>query len=760
MKLLAKIIGYPLGVVLALLIVIAITLWILGLMSVPDKEGAVVLPGLDAEVTVLLDAKGIPTIRAGTMRDAYRALGYLHARDRLWQMETTRRVGAGRMSEIIGSTIISFDILMRELNFYARAEAHAASLPDAERADLQAYADGVNAFLETRDRPLPIEFQMTLHEPEPWTVPDSLVWGGLMSLQLSSDAFREARNAAVVDLLGPERAAEFSPDNAAAPTTMNAGNRDAWIADYDASNAWILSGDRTASGMPILANDPHLGLRMPGTWYLARIETPDLTLVGATAPGVPLHVLGHNGRIAWGLTTTHADNQDAVPLDRETYEAATIRRERIDVRFGDTVDFEVRETPFGPVVSRLGETATAMSWTGLTAEHSTASALYRLNRARNWDEFLEAMALFHDPVQNVFYADVEGRIGMKVVGRLPVRAAGVNGSLPLSSSDPRAAWLGEIAATELPGLVDPANGMIANANNRVIDETYPHVISADYEAGYRMDRLLEELARLDNDHTPAQSAALQTDILAADARQLTPLFLTTTPSDAQAAAALATLEGWDFRMDRDAAAPALYSAMLNELVRVLAEDDLGELFEEAWRANPGFVHGALTEAPHWCDDQRTNPVEGCERALTVALDRAVAKLSEDLGDDPASWRWGALHTAPMRNIPLSFVPVLSSLVDRPIETSGGDHTLARGQSRGGGGGAPFAHVHGAGFRAVYDLSNLDESLFALAGGQSGNPFADGYGALLEDWRDGRYFMIPGRAGDIPVPGGSLLRFNP
>lgn len=759
MKLVAKIIAYPLLALIALFGAALVYLWITGLASVP-QDGQASLPGLDAQVVVVFDKNGIPTIRAGTMGDAYRALGYLHARDRLWQMETTRRVGAGRMSEIVGGSMLSFDILMRELDFHARAVAQAAALPAEERADLEAYASGVNAYLEARDTPLPIEFQIAFHEPEPWTVADSLVWGGLMSLQLSGDAFGEARRAARLALLGPDRAAEFSPSHHDTPTTMNRGNHDAWIADYDASNAWAIAGDQTATGKPILANDPHLGLRMPGTWYLARIETPELTLVGATAPGVPLHVLGHNGHIAWGLTTTHADNQDTVILDRAAYDAATVRTEEIKVRFGEPVTYDVRETPFGPVVGRLGEAATALSWTGLDTKQSTASALYRLNRAQNWDEFLAAMALFQDPVQNVFYADVDGRIGMKVVGRIPIRVDGADGRVPVSSSDPHARWVGAVPSADLPGLLDPASGIIANANNRIIDDRYPHAISTDFVEGYRIERLLEGLDAAMPNHTLQDSTALQTDIVAMDARALTPLFRAAVPSSPEAAAALRLFDGWDHRMDRHAAAPALYSTMLNELARVLAEDDLGDLFAESWRADAGFVETALTRAPGWCDDQRTTPVEDCTWALSVALDRAVASLNDRLGADPSAWRWGDLHGAPMRNIPLSYIPVVSALVDRPIETSGGDHTLARGQSRGGGGEAPFAHRHGAGYRAVYDLSNLDESLFALAGGQSGNPFAPSYGSLLGDWRDGRYFRIPGRAGDIPPSGGSLLRLIP
>lgn len=751
---------YVLIILAVIVLSVGALIWVLGEASVPRITGERRLPGLDAAVRVAFDDTGIPTVNANSMRDAYQALGYLHARDRLWQMEMTRRIGAGRMAEIVGSPMLEYDRMMRELGLYRQAERQVAMLSDTERSDLQAYADGVNAFIETSDAPLPIEFQLTFHSPEPWRIADSLVWGRLMSLQLSGDGFAEARRAALAARLGPVRVKDLFPRNLRSPTTMNDGNKDAWIGEYDASNAWILSGKKTETGHPILANDPHLGLRMPGQWYLARIQTPDLTLSGATAPGAPFHILGHNGTIAWGLTTTHADNQDTVRLDQQAIASAKTRQETIRVRFGTDEIVTIRETSFGPVVSRLGREPVALQWTGTRDTPHSVSALYRLNRAKSWDQFLHALTLFDDPVQNVFYADISGRIGMKVVGRLPIRNGG-DGTIPQYSAEPEAIWRDVVPPQDLPGVVDPANGLIANANNRVVNAGYPHEISHKFIDDYRIVRLLEALDSVGEEHSVEDSARIQNDTLSDAARQLVPHFLTADPTSPLARDSLTLLRDWDYHMTRDSAAAAIYMTILNEAVRLLAEDDLGiDAFGVFWRADARFVEKALTDAPHWCDDIRTEPKEDCAWMLSAALDRAVVTLNHNHGGDAAKWRWGDLHAAPMENFLLDLVPGLSRLGNRPLETDGGDHTINRGQSRGGEGPHPFDHVHGAGFRAIYDLSNLDNSLFALAGGQSGNPFSPHYDNLLEPWRDGRYFKIPGRAGDIGDSAANVLHLRP
>lgn len=738
------------------------TVTFIGWLSVPPDHELVHLPGLDEPIDVFFDENGIPTIRAASMRDAYRALGYLHARDRLWQMEATRRIGYGRLSEVAGSFSINIDRLMRELGLANQAAAQLERLPTDVHDDLQAYADGVNAFVSNRPRPLPIEFQLLWIDPEPWTIQDSLIWGRLMSIQLSGDGFWEESRQTLLARIGAERLSEFLPSHEDGPITLDLSNSAGWTHAYDASNAWVLDGSRTESGLPILANDPHLGLGMPGQWYLARIETPELTIVGATAPGVPLHVLGHNNRIAWGMTTTHADNQDTVVLSSSELETLQRREETIAVRFGDDVTADVAYNARGTVLTRFGQDQpTLLQWTGADPDQDTAIALHALNRAAGWDAFEQALADFGDPVQNIFFAGVDGRIGMRVAGRLPIRAEGRLGDLPHIQNGTDGYWVDRVRSGDLPGIIDPPNGFLMNANNRIIDDTYPYRISADYEAGFRAERLLERLTATATRHTVGDSMSIQNDLLSVAARDLTPRFTDADTTSETGREAMEILSRWDFNMARDDPAPLVYATMLNELVRVLAEDDIGhDAMSEYWRVRPAYVYEALTQNTHWCDDGRTGPVETCRWALTTAFERAILQLEEKYGADPKDWNWGAAHTAPMSHPILGRIPILSWFSDRPIETSGGDHTINRGQSLGGAGAAPFHHVHGASLRAIYDLGDLDNSRFALAGGQSGNPFSPHYGDLVEDWRDGRYFRIPGRGSDIAEMSIGVVRFLP
>lgn len=763
--------------VLILVVGAAAVLWAALQGTLPQTEGRRTLPGLAGEVTVLRDARGIPTIRADGADDAYAALGFLHAQDRLWQMEMMRRFGQGRLSQVAGKATLRIDRFARALDLHGRAARMVPRLPENVREALAAYADGVNAFLESRRGPLPVEFQLTGVEPAPWRPADSLVWGKLMALRLSGDWRTEQLKSRLLQRLAPDRVADLLPGHGDSPASLTAaelaaaGDAPRRLADAaappaalsapDASNAWTLAGARTAGGAPILANDPHLGLRLPATWYMARIETPDLTLAGATAPGVPFHVLGHNGTAAWGLTTTHADSMDLIALEPDPADPETryltadgpkpYESEVVEIPLGDGEKelFERRSTVFGPVLP--DETPrVALQWAALKAPDRTATALYRLNRATDRADFEAAARRFDAPVQNLFYADRHGTTAMAVAGRLPERAPGRSGALPRPSDAPDAAWRGVTDPADTPVAANPADGVIANANNKALAAAAaPYPIARDWPAPYRYARVRERLAATSEDHTPQDSAAVQQDVVSRAARDLLPHMLEAADPDGELARdALARLAVWDGAMTRDAAAPAIYRAWIDELARVLAEDELGPDFQRWWRADPAFLETALTRKTVWCDDVRTPTTEDCGWALATSLARATARLKDRLGADIASWRWGALHVAPLGHRLFRYVPVLGTLAGRPIETPGGDHTANRGRTEDPGSDTPFAHVHGAGLRAVYDLSAPDDSLFALAGGQSGNPVSPHYADGVVPWRDGRYFRIPGRTGDI------------
>ncbi|MEX1109573.1 MAG: penicillin acylase family protein, partial [Dongiaceae bacterium] len=494
--------------------------------SLPQTDGEIILAGIRGPVTIGRDAHGIVTIRAAGDTDAYFALGFAHAQDRLFQMEFTRRLGSGRLSEVLGSATLETDRFMRTMGFRQLAEAQLPLLSPELRAALDAYTSGVNAYLENHDGAWPPEFHALFLEPEPWQPADSLIWGRLMALQLSDNWRSEYLRAGLAATLLPEQLDFLWPatesDQASLPDER--AIQQAAIEPIPAlpfgmemlsgaSNAWAVAPARSASGGALLAGDPHLGLQLPIQWYLVRIETPDRIMEGVTAPGVPLIVIGHNDHVAWSFTTTHGDNQDLFletidPADPARYltpdgpRLFEFRHDTIRTR-GEDVPLVVRSTRHGPVLSDIGiaeelandDTVVALAWACLEADDHTPEALFRMNRATDALAFRAALDLFHCPLQNIVYADTAGTIGFATAGRIPVRAALSAGSqMPADGASGAFDWLGYLNEADLPQHVDPARGWIATANDRIVDDAYPHFIAARWDASFRVDRIDQVLA--------------------------------------------------------------------------------------------------------------------------------------------------------------------------------------------------------------------------------------------------------------------------
>jgi penicillin amidase len=745
-------------------------LWLLS--AVPDYDGTLRVPSLRAPVQVMRDRNAVPHIFAANDADAYFALGYVHAQDRLWQMEMQRRIGAGRLAELrFSAARLPLDRLFRTLGFYRDAEASYHRLPPEVKAALDAYAAGVNAWIENHRGSLPPEFLVLGIEPEPWRPADSLVWGRLIAFQLSANYRTEILRSRLAASLGPEKLADLFPPGVGTFPSSLAG---LWppdtierlaglpppIGPATASNEWVLAGDRTVTGKPILVNDPHLGLSVPILWYLARIETPTLSVTGATVPGVPFTVLGHNRSIAWGFTTTGSDVQDlfvervdpAAPdryLTPQGSEPFETRDEVIRVHGSEPVPLRIRRTRHGPVISDVSTAAgtvagegevVSLAFTAITPEDTIAEAIYRLNRAADWDEFRAAMAAWRAPQQNVVYADADGNIGFFVPGDLPIRKSG-NGQQPVPGWTGEYDWVGTVPFDELPQAFNPPSGRIVNANNAVAGPEYPHLIALEYDEPFRAARIEELL-----DRSPPQSVESSQEMLmdkvSLAAAELLPVMLDIRADDARSADVLASLRRWDFSMDRDLREPLIFSAWLRSLGPALYGDELGELSDaySGWR--PAVVKRMLTERQAWCDDVRTAPVESCEDALRASFATALAFLEAAYGPAPADWRWGDAHVAPLKHPVFGSVPLLGRLVDLSAETDGGQYTVNRGAMDVDAPRFPFAHVHGAGYRAVYDLSDLGNSRFIIATGQSGHPLSSFYGNLVEPWRNGRFLELP------------------
>lgn len=743
--------------------------------SLPSLSETLRITGLSGTVDIIHDRNGVPHIMATSANDAYLSLGFIHARDRLFQMDFMRRLGAGRLSEVIGGATLPLDKTMRTLGIHRLAGETFRRLPDDAQSAIEAYTAGVNAFLKTHAGALPTEFIALRYAPEQWTASDSLVWGRLMAMRLTGNWRTEALRAALAPRLTAAQISDLWPgDTSDTPPTLAALPQSAtkhakpllrfipdWLDQMSASNSWLVSGAHTGSGKPILANDPHLGFRAPGLWYLARISAPGLSVTGATVPGVPFHILGHNARIAWAFTTTDSDTQDLyierlVPGSPEEYEtptgpaAFTSRTETIKVKGGDAVQITIRETRHGPVISDiygdLGKTAPAghviaLAAAALRPDDMTPLALYRLNRALNWTEFEQAAQSFHAPQQNISYADIDGNTGFIAPGRVPVRKSG-RGRLPVPGWTGDYDWTGFIPFDALPRTRNPASGRIVNANHRIVPRSYNWYLTDDWNPPFRARRIYE-LLKDAHPHSMQRSSAMQNDTVSLAARDLVPILLRllSARSERQKAVA-ARLRAWDGTMSRNAAEPLIFITWLKELNRALYADELGPQFSRYFRLRPQVVLHMLSHSPLWCDNTETEKAESCSETVSAAMTSALASLDDKFGNDFQKWRWGTAHEAVFSHPIFGRIPFLNRLADIRIESDGGPFTVNRAQPRITNPKRPFASVHGPGYRAIYDLSNLANSLFATATGQSGNPLSARYANNTRAWRDGEYLKIP------------------
>ncbi len=714
-------------------------------LCLPASHEAARIPGLSAPASVAFDPDGIPHIRAATARDGAAALGFVHARDRMFQMELMRRAASGRISEIAGARALPLDRAMRVLGLRRRAEAEAVTLPADTRAMLDAYSSGVNAFLDAHGRWSAVQFA-ALGRPEPWSPVDSLLWGKTMGLYLSGNWRSELSRASMantvprtlIEQLWPEHDNTPGPSAAAGLPRFAglAAALDALVPRFPdpftlpdtASNEWAVDAAHSTTGAPLLAGDPHLGYSAPGIWYLARVDTPDATLAGAFAPGVPFLVIGRNARIAWTFTTTGADTQDVFTetlLPDGRYAAPggpaafATRTEHIGVRGGAGEDVTVRETRHGPVVSDLaGASAPAGSvfaaaMANLAPGDDAATGLLALNNAGSLAEAGRAAALITSPVQNMLAADRDG-IGQFTTGRVPVRRAG-DGDWPQPGADGAHDWTGWASGNALPHLANPASGRIVNANERVAPPDFPVLLGRDWSGDWRARRIRQLLG--DGRRSAADFAAMQVDATSAFAQQTLPALLARPHGEDLAGHAAATLAGWDGRMATDAPQPIVFNAWIGRFEALVLQRQA--IPPTAARPSADLVAYVLSPAgAPWCGGD-------CGPLLDQALAEAMPPVAARLGPDPARWRWGDLHVADFAD------PVLPPL-SRRIPQPGDATTIFAGGFRPG----SFDAVHGPAYRGVYDLADLDRSRFIAAPGQSGNPLSPHAADMLARWRDG------------------------
>lgn len=781
--------------------------------SLPETNGIVTLVGPSQEITIARDANGVPHINAAGADDLAFASGYVHAQDRLWQMEMNRRIGHGRVAEVLGEAGLGFDRYFRTLGFTHRAQSALDNLPAEVVHNLEQYAAGVNAFLEQHRGALPPEFILTGVTPEPWKPIDTLVWQKMMWLDLSGNARQELARARLLAKLTPQQVASIYapyPGDSAAPlpelsqifasAPMDAASLALGPekpAGYG-SNNWVVDGTRTESGMPILANDPHLGLTTPSIWYLMRLHdrtTGDNT-VGVSFPGSPSIVLGRNDTIAWGFTNTAPDVMDLFIEKRvgeDSYLTPTgtarfqVRDEVIKIRGGGSEMLTVRETRHGPVVSDIYDGSEeilddsyviALQWTALMDDDKGVMGLQKLGSAKDFKTFQAAGQYYAGPQQNMIYADTAGNIGYYAPAMVPVRHPEneIGGRLPSPGWDEKYDWQGFIPYNELPARFNPEGGIIATANEKIVDDNYPHFITGDWALPYRGNRIRNQLESIEK-HTLHTFGELHGDTVSDMARDILPWMLAHI-NDSEIKDALAE---WDGDMDATAPEPLIFITWLRHYQSALIGDELGDIYPSFTGQRPQLIKSTLywtlggeetwntdyyalpvlerNISLSWCDDVTTeDTMETCNVLADQAMNKTISELSERHGNDWTAWQWGTEHMLFQSHRPMSQIPGMKSLFELAAPVSGDRFTI----NVGGVSQNPSTMNHstyGPSYRGLFDMANLDNSLYVQPTGQSGNPLSPHYGDLFQAWRNVSYFTIP-TATTVPENASAIMTLKP
>lgn len=771
--------------------------------SIPPLDGPVPLAGLQSTVEVRFDSFAVPHVFARSDEDAWRSVGYLQGRDRLWQMELYRRAASGRLSELLGEATVVIDRRFLTLGLRRAAEIEWQRTTPQVRMAIEHYAAGVNAAMSVGRGKLPLEHQLLGLQPEPWTPIDSLAIGKLFAWRLGDNHTAELLRYELAQALGPRAAELFpeppewapvilkSPDRAegggqkAERMTVATGlpRRSAkrvggtmdhrpspidyppglgWLSpDSRAmSNSWVVHGSRTASGRPILANDPHLAIEMPSVWWEVHVVSPALNVAGVTIPGIPFIIIGHNERLGWGLTNVGADVQDffveQLDASRTRYRSGDewlpldVRRHEIRVRGRSApVVFEVRSTRRGPVLGAdgwreiqpgepapggdLGETVLALRWDAIMQGES-AVAFDALARAGRWPEFVAAVRRFSAPAQNFVYADVDGNIGYAMSGLLPVRV-GSDGSMPVPGWPAETDWRGAIDINRLPAVLNPASGQIVTANNE-IDRRLPYLVTRDWVAPFRAQRitaLLGDARGLD----VAAMAKIQADVTSLSAGWI--LDHVELPEDVQ------ELRAWDRRVD-DRPVAALYEAFEEALWRRTFADEMpAPLYDRFYRyaGNERFagLRSIIADArSSWFDDRGTpGVVETREDIARQAAADAVSTLRARFGERPG-WRWTEMHAVKFSHPLGGGGRLLDWVFSRgPVPVAGDSMTVNKTTTNLR---RPYETSDAASYRQILEAGAWDRSVAVNTTGQSGHPRSPHYFDQNVLWRQGRYRALP------------------
>ena len=759
----------------AVLILITVAGIIYLLSAQTNPSGKRIIKSLGDSVAISFDESDIPHIQAKSASDAIFALGYLHASERSWQMEINRRLASGRLSEILGKETLAIDRFIRTLGIKRAAEKQFDRYPIATKRLLQSYADGVNAGNAHLGWALPVEYFLTASKPGHWSPTDSVAWMLMMALDLGGNWQKELQRLELSQFLTTQQVWEVMPayppgepvshvDFAKMYRDINVFNPNPLARDQKSkklpatelainevpggkegigSNNWALSGKLTSSGKPLLANDPHLGLSAPAIWYMAHLDAPGLNVIGATLPGIPAVVLGRTDKFAWSFTNTGPDVQDLYieeldPKNPEAYRGPEgplpfkVRQEIIDIKGEPPLRFIVKETRHGPVISesyarakRIIDTdrfVLALRWTALDVENQSVAGLLDMNHAKDLETFKQALRKNYAPMQNVVMADVDGNISFQTAGVAPKRTLhqGLYGVAPALGWEKQYDWTGYVPFEQLPNSSNPNSNWIATANQKVIAINDPNPLTGDWDLPTRYDRIVD-LIKSRPTHDFASMKAMQADTLSLGATPLLELFKSVQSTHPLAQQAIELSKNFDGDMKIDSAGALIFNAWADQLTRKLYSR-LGYLFTENYGAR-SFRQSLILQLQNpnspWCNDPKTEQIESCADTSNAAFDTALEQLHSQFGSNPKNWAWGNAHIAVSEHRPLSKVPLLGSFFNLTQSFPGDSFSINVGRLELLRADNPFETKQAPSLRTLYDLSDLEQSLFIYQSGQSG-----------------------------------------
>jgi penicillin G amidase len=762
--------------------------------ALPQLDGTLKVAGLSGRVTVIRDGHGVPMIDATSFDDLFFAQGFVTAQDRLWQMDMMRRFAAGEISELLGDEFLAHDREQRILGIRVAARKALEVSSAQDRAHFEAYARGVNAYIESHRDRLPIEFRILHYSPRPWAPEDSTLIAAQMVKDLNHYPYRDAlEREKILAKLGPELTADLyvntswhdrpptverpgmtpKPDkdiddedpprrlpvgSVAERTIRNEFENSAFAVQSDTddrmvigSNNWVVSGAHTVSGKPLLSNDMHLGHQMPNLWYEAHLRCGNFDAAGVTLPGLPYIIVGHNQRIAWGFTNVGPTVEDVYVetfnpageyLTPQGWKAPGHRSEVIHIKGKADVVVDVTLTRHGPIITELvpGEIRKlALRWTLYDGTHDP---FFEVDSAQNWEQFRSAFSAFDAPGQNVVFADVDGNIGYQATGKISIRATG-DGCLPENGSDDAHEWTGYIPFDKLPRVYNPASGIIATANGRITPDGYPYSISTGWEAPWRTARIYRVLES-GKKFSAADMLALQMDIYSDADRFFAERFVYSVDhakkASPRAQQAAEILRGWDGRMTADSAAPTIAFRARAELVRLLLEPKLGVAPADlkqvdavlSWKTYSWGMGSVWLEniVHHQPQTWLPQGYGSYDELLAAAVEAAIN--GSDASKDLAAWKWGTFRPVEIQHPILGRVPVLERWTGPGVQPQSGSGYTVKAVSR----------SHGPSERLTVDLSDLDQTTLNLVTGEAGNFLSPYYMDQWKAWYEGYTFKLP------------------